>query len=887
MTPDEVRESFLDFFRQKGHTVVPSDSLVPGNDPTVLFTGAGMNQFKEQFLGRNISFARAASSQKCLRTGDIDNVGKTAAHHTFFEMLGNFSFGDYFKREAITWAWEYLTEVLDLPAERLSVSVYEDDDEAYAIWHDEVHIVPERIYRFDEKENFWPASAPSKGPDGPCGPCSEIFYDQGGEVGCGRPECDPSCDCDRYVEVWNLVFTQFERRPGGVLAPLPSRNIDTGMGLERLCAVLDGEITNFHTELFMPIIRELETAVDEKYVYRTEDGARMRRIVDFVRAAVFCICDGVLPSNEGRGYVLRRLLRRAVGDGVRLGATAAFLHKLVGAVSEVMRGPYPELTDRREFVAGVVKAEEERFHQTLDAGERVLADMMEELKGRSEKVLSGEDAFRLYDTYGFPVDMTRDTLAAGGCRLDDDGFQEAMNEQRERARSKSAIVGDIFATGPLSRIKDDVARTEFVGRDANSAAAKVTALIAGDGIVTELAEGEKGCVILDRSPFYGEAGGQVGDTGVIAGDGMKFDVERTGLDDGYHLHFGVVRNGAVRRGDAVVAHINIDRRLDTAANHTATHLLHHALRTVLGEHARQKGSFVASDRLRFDFTHFSPVSANQLEEIERIVNERIFEDVPVGAIETTLEEARSRGAMALFGEKYGDNVRMVEIGDFSRELCGGTHVGNTGRICLFKIISEESVAAGVRRIAAVTRNAALEEFQRIESSARVVALALAAPTDAIGERVTGIVREVRDLKKEIARLKKSKAAGGVDEILSAAVVIGSVRLVAKDFQDADAGELRHNADQILARAPEAVCVLTAGGKKNVRMVVACGEGAQAAGFKAGALAKKLAPIIGGGGGGRDRIAQAGGTRPEKLDEMFAAAGSLIAEAAEAGGEAAD
>jgi len=855
MTADELRRSFLDFFSRRGHTVVASDSLVPANDPTVLFTGAGMNQFKEQFLGKNLTFTRAASSQKCLRTDDIEKVGKTAAHHTFFEMLGNFSFGDYFKREAIKWAWEYLTEVLSLAAEKLSVSVYEHDDEAYAIWRDELHILPEKIYRFSQEENFWPASAPSKGPNGPCGPCSEIFYDQGAEVGCGRPGCDPSCDCDRYVEVWNLVFTQFDRRPGGVLEPLPHCNIDTGMGLERLAAVMQGVPTNFHTELFMPTIDELARIVGADYVYRTEDGARMRRIADYVRAAVFCIGEGVMPSNESRGYVLRRLLRLAVGDGVRLGARGTFLYKLVGVVTETMREPYPELSQRRGFIAGVVKAEEERFHETLDAGERILAEMIEDVKRRGEKTLSGDEAFRLYDTYGFPIDMTRDTLAAFALEVDEDGFRQAMERQRERARKRSAIVGDIFATGPLSEIKNDVPRTMFVGRKGARARAQVAALIAEDKVVSALREGQVGCVILDRSPFYAEAGGQVGDTGTITRRGVKFLVKTTNLEDGYHLHLGAVEKGTLRVGDEVTARIDAERRLNIAANHTATHLLHNALRNVLGAHAEQKGSLVAPDRLRFDFTHFSPVTPEQLDEIEGLVNQRIFDGIRLKTVQTTLQEARAMGALALFGEKYGEEVRMVDIGGFSKELCGGTHLGNTAKIGLFKIVSEESVAAGVRRIVAVTRRAALEEFRRIEKSARLAAAELAAPVDALSERVTGLVREVKELRKQITRLKKSKAAGGIDELLSGADAIGPVRLVVGKFDQVD---------------------VAAAGEGKVQMVVACGEAAQAQGLKAGVLAKRLAAIVGGGGGGRDKIAQAGGTKSEKLEEMLRAARALVA-----------
>jgi len=693
MKTDEIRRRFLEFFERRGHVIVPSDSLVPQNDPTLLFTGAGMNQFKEMFLGKGkLEFRRAASCQKCLRTADIEKVGKTSGHLTFFEMLGNFSFGDYFKREAIEWAWEFVTEELKLPPDKLAATVYKDDDESYQIWRDVIGIPADRIYRFGEEENFWPANAPSQGPNGVCGPCSEIHFDRGSSVGCGRAECNPGCDCDRYVEVWNLVFTQFDRRDGGVLEPLPQKNIDTGMGLERTAALMQGKILALENDVFMPLIEEAARAIGAEYRSDSESGARFRRIADHARAVTFCIADGVMPGNEGRGYVVRRLLRRAVADGWQLGCRNSFIHRLVPVVAQTMGAAYPEVAERAANIERVIQAEEERFLETIQNGWREMQERIEALKKSGAKVMSGKEAFYLADTLGFPLEFTEMLLAQEGLEVDRKGFEEEMARQRERSRATSQISQAIFDLGPLGEIKGEVPPTEFLGYEQLECKGKVLALLKDEKPV-QSADGGEVAVILDRTPFYGEAGGQVGDTGAIKAPTGELRVRDCKRADGYILHIAEIASGRISVGEEVTASVDAERRRAIMRNHTATHLLHYALREVLGKHVEQSGSLVEPERLRFDFTHFAQVKPEEIERITEIVNRRILEDAPVNATEMTLTEAKQRGAIALFGEKYGEIVRVVEIGDFSKELCGGTHCRRTGEIGLFRIISEQSVAS--------------------------------------------------------------------------------------------------------------------------------------------------------------------------------------------------
>ena len=715
MKTNEIRRKYLSFFEKKGHSLLPSDSLVPEDDPTLLFTGAGMNQFKDMFLGKGtLDVKKATTCQKCIRTGDIENVGKTPMHHTFFEMLGNFSFGDYFKLDAIEMAWEFMLNEMKLPEERLSVSIFQDDEESYGIWLNKIGIPKDKIYRFGEKENFWPASAPSEGPNGPCGPCSEIFYDRGEDVGCRRKECAPDCDCERFVEVWNLVFTQFDRRDGGVLNPLPSKNVDTGMGLERMASVVQGVSTNFEIDIFEPIIQNISEITEVAYDSRTENGKLMNRIADHIRAIIFCISDGVLPSNEGRGYVERRLLRRAVRDGLKLGKEDCFLYKLVPIIADVMNEQYPEIKQRRENIARIIKNEEERFHETLFMGNKRLDELMEGLRDSGQERLSGQDAFQLYDTFGFPFEMTKSILEESNLTVDENGFEKEMQMQRERAKVSSQMTGSIFDEGPLSILKETTKESVFLGYEKCNVEGKVIGLIVNEQLVDSAKAGQEVHVVLDQTPFYAEAGGQVGDTGIIQTKDSKVEISDTKKSNDIIVHIGKVVEGSISQYENVTSVIDTERRGAIKRNHSATHLLHYVLRQVVGQHAEQSGSFVAPERLRFDFHHFEGVKKDEIARIEELMNERIMENASVNTDQMALDQARKAGATALFGEKYGENVRVVNIGDYSQELCGGTHVDNTGEIGLFKIISESSIAAGIRRIEAVTGNEAIALTRRKE-----------------------------------------------------------------------------------------------------------------------------------------------------------------------------
>ncbi|NOZ22860.1 MAG: alanine--tRNA ligase [Planctomycetes bacterium] len=877
MKLSEIRQKYLKFFEDRGHVVVPSDSLVPENDPSVLFTPAGMNQFKDMFLGKGTGdYTRAASCQKCLRTGDIENVGRTSAHLTFFEMLGNFSFGDYFKKEAIEWAWEFVTGELGLPEERLVGTIYEDDDESFEIWSNVIGLPSEKIFRFGEKENFWPANAPSEGPNGPCGPCSEIHYDQGEVFSCGRPDCGPACNCDRWVEIWNLVFTQFDRGDGGVLDPLPSKNIDTGMGLERTAAVMQGVPMVQECDAFLPILNAAAEHVGVEYDRNGESGPRLRRIADHVRAVTFCISDGVLPGNEGRSYVVRRLLRRAVGDGKQLGAEESFLYKLAPVVAEAMSDVYPEVKQRRDNISRIIQIEEDKFRDTLDQGWRELQEKVERVKQSGQKTLPGKDAFYLADTLGFPIEFTEQVLADQGMTVDRDGYEAELEEQRKRSKAGSSMAADIFATGPMAEIKERAKPTEFVGYESTTGEGKVVGLIQGDTCVQEAEVGEV-TIVLDRTPFYGESGGQVGDRGRLGGDGVEVEITDAKKTEGYILHVGKIKKGSVSLGDTLTAEVDADRRAAIRRNHTVTHLLHHALRQVLGEHAEQSGSMVAPDRLRFDFTHFSAVTPEELRKIEEIVNEKVASNEPVVARVMTLDDARARGAIALFGEKYGQRVRMVSAGDYSKELCGGTHCDCTGEIGLFRITSEQSVAAGVRRIEAVTGGRAFEEILKDEKLIQDLCTALDAPKSRLLQQAEQTAKEAKALRKEVERLKSGAARESASDLLASAEEVGGAKVVVRRLEDVSSAGMRQMADSLRkSGGPVALAFGTVEGGK-VLFVVALTKDLVERGLHAGKIASEAAKIAGGGGGGRPDMAQAGGKDPSKVDAALGRAKDLFQE----------
>ena len=858
----DIRKAFLEFFRERGHEVVASSSLVPANDPTLLFTNAGMNQFKDVFLGREKRpYTRATSAQRCVRAGgkhnDLENVGYTARHHTFFEMLGNFSFGDYFKREAIAYAWEFLTKTIGLPKEKLWVTVYEEDDEAADIWLKEIGVDPNRFSRIGASDNFW-----AMGDTGPCGPCTEIFYDHGPEVA-GGPPGSPGADGDRYIEIWNLVFMQFDRAPDGILTPLPKPCVDTGMGLERLSAVVQGVHSNFETDLFQPLIKAAAELA------RTSDlqNASLKVIADHIRACSFLITDGVLPSNEGRGYVLRRIIRRAIRHGYKLGIQETFFHKLVPVLAAGMGQAYPELVAAQPQVERVLKQEEERFRETLELGMRLLEDELKELSG---KVIPGKTAFRLYDTYGFPVDLTNDIARERGLSVDMEGFEAAMEEQRRMGQKSSQFKAEYIAAGT------DLGSSEFTGYTSLVGEGKITGLFREGRSVNELAEGERGMVILDRTPFYAESGGQVGDRGVLLAEGVSFEVEDTVKYGSAHGHFGVVRKGTLRQGEVLQAHVDAALRQATVLNHSATHLLHAALRKVLGTHVTQKGSLVAPDRLRFDFSHFEPMTSEQIAEVERLVNERIRANEEAHAEIMPYDQAIQSGAMALFGEKYGDQVRVLKLGDFSTELCGGTHVGRTGDIGLFKIVAESGVAAGVRRIEAVTGEQALrlvsEESARLDRLARLLKVS----PENLELRLNQVLERSRQLEKEVERLQQKLASAAGSDLGSQAVDIDGLKVLAAQVDGSQVKALRELVDQLKSKLGSAAVVLAAvdGGKVSIVAGVTkdyCGR------VRAGDLVNVVASKVGGKGGGRPDFAQAGGSQPEHLAQALASVHDWVRE----------
>jgi alanyl-tRNA synthetase len=862
MTSNELRQAFLDYFRDNGHEVVASSPLVPGNDPTLLFTNAGMVQFKDVFLGTDRrKYVRAATSQRCVRAGgkhnDLENVGYTARHHTFFEMLGNFSFGDYFKREAIGYAWEFLTETLGLPAERLWVTVFRDDDEAADIWLNEVKVDPERFSRMGEKDNFW-----AMGDTGPCGPCSEIFFDHGPDVQ-GGPPGSPDEDGDRYVEIWNLVFMQYDRSGDGELTPLPKPSVDTGMGLERMAAVMQRVHSNYHIDLF----RTLVDAAAKTLGVENDGSSSLNVIADHIRACAFLIVDGVLPGNEGRGYVLRRIIRRAIRHGKKLGTHELFFHKLVAPLVDEMGDAYPELKKAQAHVEKVLKKEELRFAETLDQGMEILEDAIAGLKG---KEIPGDIVFKLYDTYGFPVDLTADIARERGLTVDEKGFEEAMEGQRDRARAASK-----FGVKTGEGIETDI-ETGFSGYEGTEAASEIVALFADGKPVKQLMVGEDGAVVLSSTPFYAESGGQIGDTGVLSAGDHSFTVVDTQKSGKANVHYGSVQAGEIRVGDKVTAHVDAERRQAIRLNHSATHLMHAALRDVLGDHVQQKGSLVAPDRLRFDFSHYEPVTKGQLAEIEAIVNEQIRRNAPASVQLMSYDDAINYGAMALFGEKYGDDVRVLDFGGFSIELCGGTHVDRTGDIGVFKITSEGGIASGVRRIEAVTGEGALEWIDANEKALDDVAGILKSQRDQAPAKIEQLLKRNKELEKELAAAKQALVTGSAGGRTEDVTEIGGIKVLATRIDGADAKTLRDAVDRYKDKLQSAVVVLGSVDNGVVRLAAGVTKN-NTDRIKAGDLIKPVAEQVGGKGGGRPDFAQAGGNNPEALDKALGSVSGWVAE----------
>ena len=868
---NELRQMFLDFMESKGHLVHKSYSLVPQGDKSLLLINAGMTPLKPYFTGAEIPpRKRMATCQKCIRTGDIENVGKTARHGTFFEMLGNFSFGDYFKKEAIAWSWEFLTETVGLDPDRLYPSIYLDDDEAFDIWNKDIGIPAERIFRFGKEDNFWEHGA------GPCGPCSEIYYDRGEKYGCGKPGCTVGCDCDRYMEVWNNVFTQFENDGNGNYTVLDQKNIDTGMGLERLAVVVQEVDSIFDVDTICSLRNLVSEISGKEYGKVYDHDVSIRLITDHIRSATFMISDGIMPTNEGRGYVLRRLIRRAARHGRLLGIQGTFLAKLSEEVIKGSRDGYPELEDKKEFILRVLTNEENQFNKTIDQGLRILADMEEEMKASGSGVLSGANAFKLYDTYGFPLDLTKEILEEKGYEVDEKGFGEAMEEQRVKARTAREVTNYMGADATVYDQIDPAVTTEFVGYDHLTYESEITVLTGEKEIAASLMEGQKGTVFVKETPFYATMGGQEGDTGVIATANGKFVVEDTiKLRGGKFGHVGYMASGMISTGDMAELSVSAGSRRDTEKNHSATHLLQKALKVVLGSHVEQKGSLVTPDRLRFDFAHFQAMTEEELEKTEALVNKEIQASLPVVTDIMDIEDAKKSGAMALFGEKYEQKVRVVSMGDFSRELCGGTHVKNTGSIMLFKIVSEQGIAAGVRRIEALTGSAVLEYYKKEEQILKEAAKALKAQPSELQEKISHLQAEIKTLQSENDSLKNKLAQGALGDVMDQVNEIKGVKLLAAKVEGVEPGALRDLGDQLKDKLGEGVVVLAAVNGGKVNLLAMATDAAQKAGAHAGNLIKGVAAIVGGGGGGRPNMAQAGGKNPEKVQEAVDAAAGIL------------
>lgn len=871
MTTAEIREAYLKFFEERGSKRVPSSSLIP-DDPSMLLTSAGMVQFKPYFLQQKHleePYVGTTTVQKCVRTNDIDIIGRTGRHLSFFEMLGNFSFGAYFKQEACEWALEFSCEVLGLPQEKIFFTVFTDDDETIEIWKG-LGIDPAHISRLGEEDNFWRA-----GPTGPCGPCSELYFDQGVEHGCGSPDCAPGCDCDRFLEYWNLVFTQYDGQEDGTLVPLPKKNIDTGMGLERMASIMQGVHTNYETDILRGLIAVGERLSGREYGSDKKDDLALRIMADHSRAVTFMIADGILPANEGRGYVLRRLLRRAVLKGHLLGIEGAFLNEFIDEIVATMGDVYPEIRENRELTRRVVLSEEDRFGATLRQGQAYLEQKLGALE---ETVLPGSDAFTLYDTYGFPLEVTQEIAEERGITVDTDGFDFAMQQQRERARASAKGTDEAWSTfdGVMSAVLESVGPTQFVGYDEDSARATVVALVKDGAQVEELDVGETGMLVLSTTPFYAEKGGQVADVGIINSDSVSLSVVDTQEPEtGLTVHTVEVNEGLVAVGDEVQATIDISRRERIRRNHTATHILHWALREVLGEHVKQAGSMVAPNRLRFDFTHFEAVSEEQLSRIEQLSNEKIMENYPVHAYETSITDARSKGVIALFGEKYGEVVRVLDIEGFSQELCGGTHVRATSEIGFVKVISESSVGANLRRIEAVTSYDALAFVNKIEAELKETAAEMRVPLFDVSERAAANIRQIKELNDKRKHNKEAAQEGEFEQYMDQIVDVGYPLLIAR-IDGVDAGGMRHMWDIVRRRMATPGAVVFAGDNKGTPLLMAAGtDESIAAGFDAGKAIKQISPHIKGGGGGKPTMAQAGGKSVEGIDAALEAARALF------------
>jgi len=862
---NELRRMFLEFFESKDHLAMKSFSLVPHNDKSLLLINSGMAPLKPYFTGEEIPpNRRVTTCQKCIRTGDIENVGKTARHGTFFEMLGNFSFGDYFKDESIHWTWEFLTEVVGLDADRLYPSIYLDDDEAFEIWNKKIGIPAERIFRFGKEDNFWEHGS------GPCGPCSEVYYDRGEAYGCGKPDCTVGCDCDRYMEIWNNVFTQFDNDGHNHYTELEQKNIDTGMGLERLACVVQDVDSMFDIDTLFALREHVCRMAGVEYGKGGESDVSVRVITDHIRSVTFMISDGILPSNSGRGYVLRRLLRRASRHGRLLGIDREFLVELAGTVIEGSRDGYPELEEKKEFIFKVITKEEEQFNKTIDQGLSILAGMEEEMVKKGQKVLSGGEAFRLYDTYGFPVDLTIEILGEKGLSIDEEGFKKAVKEQKAKAKG---TFGEHSYSGREASVYDAIdasVTSTFVGYEKASCESRVTVLTTKTEIVEALSDGEEGTVFVEETPFYATSGGQEADTGIIRTEDFEFAVTDTvKLPGGKIGHKGCVRKGMVKNGDRVILEIDTRKRALSANNHSATHLLQKALRMVLGNHVEQAGSSVNADRLRFDFTHFSAMTQEEIRKVEGIVNEQIMNRLPVKAENMPIEEAKKTGAAALFGEKYGDIVRVVSMGEFSKEFCGGTHVENTGAITAFKIISETGVAAGVRRIEALTAKGLLDYYDELEQRLLEAAKLIKAKPDMLSEKIKSLVAENKALNSEVESLKGRLAKDAMGDVMDQVTEVKGVKLLAAKVEGVDMNGLRDLGDQLKSKLGEGVVVLASSSGGKVSLMAMATKEAVEKGAHAGNLIKAIASLVGGGGGGRPNMAQAGGKNPDGIDAAVA------------------
>ena len=868
---NELREMFLSFFESKGHLRLPSFSLVPQNDKSILLINAGMTPMKPWFKGEEEPPRhRVCTCQKCIRTGDIENVGKTARHGTYFEMLGNFSFGDYFKHEAIAWSWEFLTEVVGLEPDRLYPSIYLDDDEAFDIWNKEVGIPAERIFKFGKEDNFWEHGS------GPCGPCSEIYYDRGPEYGCGKPGCTVGCDCDRYIEIWNNVFSQFDNDGHGHYTELKQKNIDTGMGLERLACVCQNVDSLFDVDTVMNITHKVSQLTGAHYGETEKRDVSLRVITDHIRSATFMICDGILPSNEGRGYVLRRLLRRAARHGKLLGVNDPFLYQVVDTVIHENEGQYPDLREKQTYITKVIRTEEENFGRTIDGGMKIFSDLLAEHKQKLEKIFSGADAFRLYDTFGFPIDLTMEMAADEGLSVDENAFQKLMKEQKERAREARKALGDLGWAGV--EFGKDVPATEFVGYDHSECDAKIVAIVADEELREEVAAGAEAVVVLDQSPFYAEMGGQVADHGTITADGVVFtvtDVQKN--KGGKFMHYGCLAQGVLHVGDTVHAAIDMERRKAIQRAHSTTHLLDAALKKVLGDHVHQAGSLVEPDRLRFDFTHFEAISPEELRQVEELVNDAVLEGYPVVTEVLPIEEAKKKGAVAMFGEKYGETVRVVEMSDFSVEFCGGTHVDNTAKAGPFRIKSESSVASGVRRIEATCGKLSLKAMESSQGVLSRAAQFLKTAPSGLLERMEQQANEMKQLRQALEKFKAEASLGEARQFLASAKTVKDLHVLATTRNGVDTAELRTMGDFLRDKDPKAVAVIASINGEKITFLAVCGKEAVARGIKAGDLVRHVSAICGGKGGGKPDSAMGGGSDPLKVDDALASVDDFVSE----------